>query len=151
MECIVYSEKPSDFTIQKEAAGCYFWCQNRILLLKRHDSKPQGGTWGVPAGKLEEGETPLECVIREMQEELGIDVGVDLIDLGSLYVKLGELSYVFHMFLKPLGSFPEIKLSLEENVEARWTLLDEALSLPLIKAGKEQLVALKKYVSIHGI
>ena len=146
MECTVYLEKPDDFVVQREAAGCYFWCQDKLLLLKRHESKPQGGTWGVPAGKVEADESARDCVIREMQEELGLHVGDDLHDMGRLYVQLGTLSYIFHMFFKPCAAFPELTLLLDENSEARWVTHDEALALPLIKAGKEAIFCLKEYV-----
>ena len=139
MECTVYFEKPEDFVVQREAAGCCFCCQDRILLLKRHESKPQGGTWGLPAGKLEQDETARMCVIREMQEELGLVVGDDLQEVGKLYVRLGSLSYIFHVFSKKCDVYPEISLLADENVEARWVTHDEALALPLIKAGKETL------------
>src|SRR5262249_15665107 len=52
--------------------------QGEILLLLR-DSKPgipYPNTWDLPGGHLEEGETPTECVCREMGEELpGLDLG----------------------------------------------------------------------------
>ncbi len=151
MECTVYLEKPDNFIVQKEAAGCYLWCQKKLLLVKRHENKPQGGTWGVPAGKLEGAESPVECVIRELKEEVSIDVGNDLLDIGRLYVRLGDLSYIFHMFLKKCDCFPEIKLLFDENVEARWVTLEEALDMPLIKGGREQIVSFQHYVSSYGI
>ena len=146
MECTVYLEKPHDFVVQREAAGCYFWCQNRLLMLKRHESKPQGGTWGVPAGKLEPDETARDALVREMKEELGLDVGNEIYDMGRLYVSLDSVSYIFHMFFKPCDEYPEITLALDENVEARWITYDEALLLPLIKAGKEALLCLKNHL-----
>jgi 8-oxo-dGTP diphosphatase len=52
--------------------------QGEILLLLR-DNKlgiPYPNTWDLPGGHLEEGETPTECVCREMREEFpGLDLG----------------------------------------------------------------------------
>lgn len=45
----------------------------RVLVAQRPDDKPMGGLWEFPGGKLEEGETPEACVIRELREELAID------------------------------------------------------------------------------
>lgn len=45
---------------------------NRILLAKRPVGKTLAGLWEFPGGKLIEGETPEQCLIRELQEELSI-------------------------------------------------------------------------------
>jgi 8-oxo-dGTP diphosphatase len=46
----------------------------RILIGKRPNGKELAGMWEFPGGKLEEGETPEACLIRELKEELGISV-----------------------------------------------------------------------------
>jgi 8-oxo-dGTP diphosphatase len=46
----------------------------RVLLARRPEGKKMAGLWEFPGGKLHDGETPEAALIRELKEELGIDV-----------------------------------------------------------------------------
>jgi 8-oxo-dGTP diphosphatase len=46
----------------------------RVLIAQRPTGKFLAGTWEFPGGKIEPGERPEETLIRELKEELGIDV-----------------------------------------------------------------------------
>jgi len=45
----------------------------RVLIAQRPEGKSMAGLWEFPGGKVDPGETPEAALIRELQEELGID------------------------------------------------------------------------------
>jgi len=47
---------------------------DRVLIAKRPKGREMAGLWEFPGGKVETGEKPEEAIIRELAEELGIDV-----------------------------------------------------------------------------
>ncbi|GIO15195.1 NUDIX hydrolase [Cohnella xylanilytica] len=48
--------------------------EGRVLIARRREGKAQAGRWEFPGGKIEPGETPEACIVRELKEEMDIDV-----------------------------------------------------------------------------
>ncbi|MER8806246.1 8-oxo-dGTP diphosphatase MutT [Mesorhizobium australicum] len=48
----------------------------RVLLAQRPQGKQLAGLWEFPGGKVEAGETPEQCLVRELQEEIGIETDI---------------------------------------------------------------------------
>ena len=64
------TEKP----ILLVAAAALIDTDGRVLICQRPEGKQLAGVWEFPGGKVETGETPEACLIRELDEELGIQV-----------------------------------------------------------------------------
>ena len=69
-----------------DVAAGILWNGAEVLITRRHDHDHQGGRWEFPGGKRNLGETMEECLRREFQEELGIDV-----EVGPLWRALSHL------------------------------------------------------------
>lgn len=61
---------------------------NKVLIAQRAPGENLAGKWEFPGGKIETGETPQECVKREIREEL--EVNIDVLDF------FGESIYEYH-------------------------------------------------------
>ncbi|MER8572669.1 (deoxy)nucleoside triphosphate pyrophosphohydrolase [Mesorhizobium sp. M1338] len=48
----------------------------RVLLAQRPEGKQLAGLWEFPGGKVEPGETPEQCIIRELSEEIGVETDI---------------------------------------------------------------------------
>jgi 8-oxo-dGTP diphosphatase len=57
------------------SAGLIFR-SGKLLITQRHADSHLGGLWEFPGGKRESGETFEQCLVRELQEELGVEVVV---------------------------------------------------------------------------
>jgi 8-oxo-dGTP diphosphatase len=55
-------------------AGALFDAQGRVLVAQRPAGKHMAGGWEFPGGKREPGEEPRDTLVRELHEELGIEV-----------------------------------------------------------------------------
>lgn len=140
MKVEIFDTKPSDFNARVEVAACYLEVEGKFLLLQIPDGKDQSGCWGVPAGKLEPGETPEAAAIRELYEETGIKLleKQQCDDLGALYIRKPGIDFVYHLFRIHLDHMPTVILSLEHTAYC-WATLEEAAAMPLM-AGAHDLL-----------
>ncbi len=139
MSGLVYLHPPADFKPTVQVASCFCEADHKILFLKRMAHKPHGQKWCLPGGKLEKGETPRQAAIREIAEEVGLNIRSGIKKVGKIYIDFDQIQYVFHMFAYHFTKTPPIILEEGAHEEARWVTLGEAFDLPLIIGGKEIL------------
>jgi len=71
--------------------------EGKIPLVRQYRKPIEKAIWEIPAGKLDKGEEPLKCGIRELREETGYEAK-EVIPLGYLYPSPGfanEVTYIF--------------------------------------------------------
>ena len=64
---------PENMKIVHVAAAALVDGDGRVLIAQRPEGKSMAGLWEFPGGKIEEGETPEYALMRELEEELGIE------------------------------------------------------------------------------
>ncbi len=113
--------------------------QGQILIDRRRPEGLLGGLWEFPGGKIEPGETVEECIKREIQEELGIDIAVGdrLITIDHAYSHFRVTLTVHHC--RHLAGVPQPI----ESDEIRWVTLDEIDQFPFPKANTQIIAALR--------
>jgi 8-oxo-dGTP diphosphatase len=72
----------------------------RVLLQQRAPGRAMAGLWEFPGGKVDEGELPEAALVRELQEELGIEVGTaDVAPACFASAPLGERHMILLLYL----------------------------------------------------
>ena len=101
---------------------------NKILATQRGYGEFEG-LWEFPGGKIEEGETKEEALVREIKEELNADIKVDefALDLEWQYPN-------FYLYMSCFMCSLESVIELLEHMGAKWLSLDDLDSVEWIEA-----------------
>ena len=109
----------------------------KFLMQKRVEAK--GGDWGVTGGHPKAGETPIEGIITEVKEELGLDFSNEnfiLYDSGCD----GKDCYKMYFVNKDID-IKDIKIQKEELTEVRWFSMDELKNMVRTKELNEDQIS----------
>ena len=88
--------------------------------------------WEIPGGKLEPGETPEECIVREIREELATEVRAERI-LGVVNYDYSTFHLTMHCILCTIVSG---KLQLLEHEAAKWVNKETLRSVEWLPADR---------------
>ncbi|MFB9867662.1 NUDIX hydrolase [Vreelandella sulfidaeris] len=106
----------------------------RLLLVRKHNTS----FYMQPGGKIDAGETALEAVCRELNEELGLAVNSDQLSPLGLFTAPAanepDTMLQAHLFSLVIDEPVEARA---EIAEARWVTREEAWQLPLAALTKE--------------
>ena len=130
---MIYSQEPLHFKPNFEVVSCYLECGGKILLLHRPLHKPEGGKWGLPAGKVDARESTEAALLREVYEETGIVLKApDCTYFKTLAVRHEAGDFHYHMFATTFTELPTIVTRADEHQGYRWVTPEEALMLDLV-------------------
>lgn len=127
----------------KNTTLCYVEQDGKYLMLLRNKKKQDenAGKWIGVGGKFEEGESPQDCLLREVQEETGLRL--------TQYRFRGIVTFVSdqyeteYMHLFTAHGFEGELIPCDEG-ELRWVEKEEVLSLPLWEGDREFLRLLRE-------
>ncbi len=111
--------------------------EGQVLLARRLEGDPQGARWEFPGGKLRRGESPQECLKRELQEELGIEAEVEDF-FHSVKQELGDRSI---LLLAYFCKWKQGEIALRAHSAWKWLDLGDLMEMDLLEA--DRVVAAK--------
>jgi len=107
----------------------------KLLICQRPKGKRCEMLWEFPGGKIEAGETPEECLVRECQEELGVSIETEQLLREVEYEYPGITVNIYFYICKLVDGEP---ICIEHN-DIQWCTLNEILELPLCPADNKML------------
>ncbi len=121
--------------------GCFIEREGRFLILHRRPGTADGGRWGLPAGKIEEGETDEEAILREIAEETGHKAAREELEfLGDFRFDFPDLHVEFPTYRLVLERPIEVKHNPAEHTEWRWVTSEECDAMPDLIRGFHDLL-----------
>lgn len=107
------------------SVACIAVKDKKILIAHRNPTGVMGSRWEFPGGKVEEGESEEQTVIREFQEEFGITVKVGEKIAQSEFEHHGKTSSLFAYLIEVPHDGIEKKYVLTEHTEYKWVSAQE--------------------------
>ena len=130
----------------KQPGAKAFIVYNKKLLLILRDNNPNisfPNTWNLPGGGIEEGESGIEAIKRELQEEISV-IPKNIIELGQQTFE--DDSVVFRYLVKlSLDEHQNLKLG-DEGQKMDFFSVDEAFNLDLAGYSKEYFIKYKNQI-----
>jgi len=121
----------------------------RLLVIRRSDQVVALGAYCFPGGGIEGEETETEALVRELQEELGVDI----FPVRRLWRSVTDWSVELAWWLADFSADAEIRPAPAEVEQALWLTIEEIRVLPnLLSSNHQFLDALESgEISIEGL
>ena len=116
---------------------------NKILMVKQYRYPMEEELLEIPAGKLDEGEAPFECAVRELSEETGCTAG-KFVDFGAIYPSPGFCRETLYLYLALDLRYGEIHLDDGEFLSVEAVGIDELVE----KIMRNELTDAKSVIGI---
>ena len=116
----------------KTSIACIAFNENKVLIAHRNPTGQMGGRWEFPGGKVEEGETEEQAVLREFNEEFGVNVTVGPQIASAIFKHNGNnILLSAHLVQLPHDGIA-VPFTLTEHTEYRWAEFSEIPTLDFV-------------------
>jgi len=118
---------------KEKSCGCIIIKDNKVLLVNEKNRN----FWGFPKGHMEQDETEIETALREIKEEVGLDVEIDSKKRYTLnYIIRDEIDKT-SVFYVAYPKNTNIKMQESEIEDIKWCTYEEALNTLTFQKWKE--------------
>ena len=118
---------------KEKSCGCIILKNKKVLLVYEKNRN----FWGFPKGHMENGETEIETALREVKEEVGLDVEIDKERRYTLnYIIRDEIDKTTVLYIAKAKN-DEIIMQENEIENIRWCSFEEALNILTFDNWKE--------------
>ena len=118
----------------------------RILISERPKGKFMQGFWEFPGGKLEKGENPEICLIREIKEEIGVDL--ENFCFSPLIFTLNEYENFDVLLLLFICREWEGIVSPKENQNIKWVFVNKLFDCNLLPGDQKLIPYIRDAIKI---
>ena len=129
----------------EEVSAGIIICDSKILCFQKGIAKYPylSNKWEFPGGKVEKGEDPKDTIIRELSEELKMDIS----DQKIIYLCDTEHDYPdFHVLMHSFMIFvDDIQFTMTEHTSFKWLKVEELGKLDWAEADKAVVKAIEEY------
>jgi mutator protein MutT len=118
-----------------------------LLLTRRAQGDRFEGLWEFPGGKLLANESASECLHRELEEELGVEVEI-VARLAPISHDYGDLKVTLHPFVAIIESG---EAEAKAACELRWVPAEEVRDLPFPAANRDLVSSIESVLRSLGL
>ncbi|PWM46369.1 MAG: hypothetical protein DBX47_02650 [Clostridiales bacterium] len=118
---------------------------NNTYIVEQFRFGPEIPLWELPAGKMDKGESPEACAVRELEEETGA-VADEIIYMGPMYPTPAYSQEIIHLYVAKVTSFVDPHTDENEDLKIKKIPFSELLAMidrDEIADSKTAMLALK--------
>lgn len=127
----------------KQSVAGILYHKGLFLVGLRLPGGEMGNRWEFPGGKVDDGETPQEALIREFKEEMNMDITVQELITTVQFTNKGGQSLLLAYAVKALK---DTSLILSEHKSVSWASFEEIKKLPFVDSDSMLFSAIEAWL-----